>query len=201
MNILFTLLFFLCTFLLLCTSPDTFLSALLDGAGKGATVCISLVATYSVWLGLMRVWEDSGVASGVSRLLTPLAKRLFKTEDKQALSAISMNLSVNLLGISGAATPYGIRAASLLDNTENAEYSSAMLFVLNASSLQLIPTSIIAVRVALHSISPNDIVIPTFLATLLSTVVSVTLTKLFIKPTKAPLPRPVLTQAKEAGAR
>ena len=184
MNTLFTLLFLVSAFLLLCLSPETFLSALLDGAGKGATVCASLIATYSVWLGLMRVWEDSGVARGISKFLKPLAKKLFKTEDDEALQAISMNLSVNLLGISGAATPYGIKAANLLDKTENAEYSSAMLFVLNATSLQLIPTSIIAVRVAMHSATPNDIVIPTVLATLFSTVIGILLTKLFIKPKK-----------------
>ena len=182
MNILFTIVFFVCTFLLLCTSPDTFLSALLEGAGKGATVCVSLIATYCVWLGLMRVWEDSGVARGISKVLKPVAKRLFKTDDEQALQAISMNMSVNLLGISGAATPYGIQAATLLDKTENAEYSSAMLFVLNATSLQIIPTSIIAVRVALNSAAPNDIVIPTLLTTLLSTVIGVILTKIFIRP-------------------
>ena len=184
----FTLLFLVSAFLLLCLSPETFLSALLDGAGKGATVCASLIATYSVWLGLMRVWEDSGVARGISKFLKPLAKKLFKTEDDEALQAISMNLSVNLLGISGAATPYGIKGANLLDKTENAEYSSAMLFVLNATSLQLIPTSIIAVRVAMHSATPNDIVIPTVLATLFSTVIGILLTKLFIKPKKAVAP-------------
>ena len=184
MNALFGLLFTICTLLLLCISPETFLSALLDGAGKGAAVCVSLVATYSVWLGLMQVWQDSGVTRAVSKLVKPLAKRLFKTDDEEALQAISMNLSVNLLGISGAATPYGITAAKLLDKTQNAEYSSAMLFVLNATSLQLIPTSIIAVRVSLHSAAPTDIVIPTILATLLSTLLGVLLTKTFIRPEK-----------------
>lgn len=201
MNTLFTLVFLACAFLLLCTSPDTFLAALLEGAGKGATVCLSLVATYSVWLGLMRVWEDSGLARGISKLLKPLSKRLFKTEDEEALQAISMNLSVNLLGISGAATPYGIKAANLLDRTENAEYSSAMLFVLNATSIQLIPTAIIGVRVALHSANPTDVIVPTFLATLLSTVLGVCLTKAFIKPVSALAPPPLLRKAREAGTR
>ena len=201
MNTLFTLVFLACAFLLLCTSPDTFLAALLEGAGKGATVCLSLVATYSVWLGLMRVWEDSGLARGISKLLKPLSKRLFKTEDEEALQAISMNLSVNLLGISGAATPYGIQAANLLDTTENAEYSSAMLFVLNATSIQLIPTAIIGVRVALHSANPTDVIVPTFLATLLSTVLGVCLTKAFIKPVRALAPTPLLRKAREAGTR
>lgn len=184
MNILFTIVFLVCTFLLLCTSPESFHAAILDGAGKGAVMCVSLVATYAVWLGLMRVWEDSGVTRGISRLIKPIARRLFKTDNEEALQAISMNLSVNLLGISGAATPYGIKAANLLDKTENAEYSSAMLFVLNATSLQLIPTSILAVRVSLQSASPGDIVIPTLLATLLSTVLGVVLTKAFIRPKK-----------------
>lgn len=185
MNALFSLLFAICTLLLLCISPESFLPALLEGAGKGAAVCVSLVATYSVWLGLMQVWEDSGVTRAVSRLVKPLAKRLFKTDDEEALKAVSMNMSVNLLGISGAATPYGVKAANLLDKTKNAEYSSAMLFVLNATSLQLIPTSIIAVRVALKSANPTDIVIPTILATLLSTILGIILTKLFIKDEKA----------------
>ena len=201
MNTLFTLVFLACAFLLLCTSPDTFLAALLEGAGKGATVCLSLVATYSVWLGLKRVWEDSGLARGISKLLKPLSKRLFKTENEEALQAISMNLSVNLLGISGAATPYGIQAANLLDKTENAEYSSAMLFVLNATSIQLIPTAIIGVRVALHSANPTDVIVPTFLATLLSTVLGVCLTKAFIKPVRALAPTPLLRKAREAGTR
>ena len=181
MNALFSLLFAICTLLLLCISPENFLPALLDGASKGALVCVSLVATYSVWLGLMQVWQDSGITRALSKLVKPLAKRLFKTDDDEALEAVSMNMSVNLLGISGAATPYGIQSARLLDKTKNAEYSSAMLFVLNATSLQLIPTSIIAVRVSLKSANPTDIVIPTILATLLSTLLGIILTKLFIK--------------------
>ena len=179
MNILFSLIFILSTLLLLCVSPENFLSALLDGAGKSAALCASLIATYAVWLGLMRVWEDSGVTRGISRLLRPIAKKAFKTEDGAALDAICMNLSVNLLGISGAATPYGIQAANLLDKTEQAEYSSALFFVLNATSIQLLPTSLVAVRVAFHSAAPNDIILPVILTSLFSTLFGVLFTKLF----------------------
>ncbi|MBE7079661.1 MAG: hypothetical protein E7371_00310 [Clostridiales bacterium] len=182
MNILFAIVFSLCTFLLLCIAPDQFLTALLDGAGKGASVCISLVATYAVWLGLMRVWEDSGVARGVSKCVKPLARRLFQTDDEATLQAVSMNMSVNLLGISGAATPYGMQAAKLLDKADNAEYASAMLFVLNATSLQVIPTSVISLRIALNSTAPYSILFPTLFATAFSTALAVVLTRIFIQP-------------------
>ena len=185
MNILFSLVFSICTFLLLCVAPEQFLIALLDGAGKGASVCVSLLATYAVWLGLMRVWEDSGVARGASKCMKPLVRWLFQTEDEATLQAISMNMSVNVLGISGAATPYGIQAAKLLDQADNAEYASAMLFVLNATSLQLIPTSILSVRIALHSAAPYSILFPTIFATLFSTALAVALTRTFIQPKKA----------------
>ena len=186
MNIIFVLVFLICTFLLLCTSPENFLVAMLDGASKSATLCVSLLATYAVWMGLMRVWEDSGVARGVSKLLRPIAKKILKTEDSAAIESACMSFSVNMLGISGAATPYGVKTAQLLDKTPNAEYSSAMFFVLNATSLQILPSSLVAVRVAMGSASPTDIIIPTLLVSLFSTVLGVFLVKLFI-PSNSPL--------------
>lgn len=184
MNTLFAVIFIAANALLLFLSPDTFLSTLLNATSKSATLCISLIATYSVWLGLMRVWEDSGVSRGASKLLRPLAKRVFCTDDKTTLDAVCMNLSVNLLGISGAATPYGVKAAQLLDKTQNAEYASCMLFVLNATSLQLIPTSIIGIRTALGSTAPAAIILPTLLTTLFSTLLGAVMVRLFIPPNK-----------------
>ncbi len=157
---------------------------MLQGGSKAAATCVALIATYSVWLGLMKVWEHSGIARGVAKLIKPLTKRLLKTEDEQTLQAASMNFSVNLLGISGAATPYGVTTAQLLDKCEQAEYASAMFFVLNATSLQIFPASIIAVRVAMGSVAPLDILLPTLLTTLFSTLLGVALTRLFVKPKK-----------------
>lgn len=182
MNALFSLVFLLASLLLLFLAPENFLPTLLQGATKSATLCLSLLSTYAVWLGLMNVWKDSGVTGAVSRLMKPLAKKLFKTDDPETLDAVCMNMSVNLLGISGAATPYGIKAANLLDRSESAEYSSSMLFVINATSIQLIPTSIIGVRTALHSVSPADIILPTLITTLFSTLLAVVLVRLLIPP-------------------
>ena len=182
MNILFGVIFLISTGALLFLNPDSFLQTMLDGASKSATTCVALLSSYAVWLGLMRVWEDSGVANGISKFLKPITRKLLKTEDEGALNAACMNMSVNLLGISGAATPYGIQTAQLLDKTPNAEYSSAMFFVLNATSLQIFPSSMIAVRVALHSANPNDIILPTLLATAFSTILGVLLTKIAFNP-------------------
>lgn len=182
MNILFTAVFLLCTAMLLFTAPNAFLSTMLDGAGKSATLCLSLLATYAVWMGLMRVWEDSGVARGASKLLRPVAKKLFHTDDEETLGAICMNLSVNLLGISGAATPYGVKAANLLDKTPDAEYASAMFFVLNATSLQIFPASIVAMLTSLHSANPTSVILPTLLTSLFSTLLGCTLVFLCLRP-------------------
>ncbi len=185
MNILFATVFILSAAILLFISPDSFLTALLEASSKSATLCVSLLATYSVWLGLMQVWEDSGVSRAVSRLLKPAAKKLFKTDDEETLNAVAMNASVNLLGISGAATPYGIRAALLLDKSPQADHASAMLFVINATSIQLLPTSIIGIRTALKSVAPADIVLPTLITTAFSTLLGVLLVYALIPPKRA----------------
>ena len=201
MNILFSVLFILSNLLLLCLSPKDFLPALLDGTSKSATLCISLIATYSVWLGLMEVWKKSGVTRKVSRLVKPLSKRLFKTDNDEILDAVCMNLSVNMLGVSGAGTPYGITACKLLDKTENAEYSSALFFVLNATSLQIIPTSVVGIRTALGSVSPADIILPTFLSSVLSTLLGFLLVKAFIsQKNKRQIRDFTLKKAKTKGA-
>ena len=182
MNILFCILFFSSAIYLFLFSPETFLASMLDSASKSATLAFSLIATYAVWLGLMQVWKDSGITAQISKRLKPFTSWLFKTRDTETLDALSMNLSVNLLGIGGAGTPYGIRSAQLLDKSENAEYASSMLFVLNATSIQIIPTSIIGIRVALHSASPMDIFLPTLFTSLFSTLFAVLLCRILIPP-------------------
>ena len=180
MNLLFVVICILSACILMIQDPQIFLSALLDGASKSAVLCFSLVSTYAVWLGLMRVWQDSGLTDAISKRIRPLTRRLLQTDDLQTLDCISMNLTVNMLGISGAGTPYGVQGAKLLDKTQNAERSSALFFVLNATSIQLIPTSVIGLRTALHSAAPADIVLPTILTSGFSTTLAVVLILLLI---------------------
>jgi spore maturation protein A len=180
MNAVFALIFIFSAIALLVQNPAAFLPALLEGGSKSASLCISLLASYAVWLGLMQVWEDSGVTRGISRAIKPLCRKLFKTDNEEALAAIGMNLSANLLGIGGAATPYGIKAANLLAAEKESRYASSMLFVVNATSLQLIPTSVVAFRVSLGSANPADIILPTMISTVFSTLLGVALVRIFI---------------------
>lgn len=205
MNAVFAAIFILSAAVLLVVDPSGFLPALLDGATRSATLSLSLLATYAAWLGLMKLWEESGVARGISKLLKPLCRKLFKTEERRGAFRDRNEPLGQPSGIGGAATPYGIRAATLLDKSKNARYSSSMLFVINATSLQLIPTSVVAFRIAAGSASAADIILPTMLATAFSSVLGVLLVKLFIpagkrKEKKKSLAATRLKKAKTQGA-
>ncbi len=167
MNAIFAVIFLLAAAAFLVADPEGFLAAMLSGGERAATLCLSLLAAYCVWLGFFKVLERSGLAEKFARRTMPLTKKLFRTEDGEALKLASGNLTANLLGLPGAPTPLGVKATERFLKTENG-FAADMLFVLNATSLQLLPTTAIALRLAAGSSSPADIFLPTLLATLLS---------------------------------
>lgn len=184
MNAIFLGLFCASAITLLCTNAELFLPTVLDAASDSAALCVALLASYAVWMGLMQIWESCGLSAKLSKLLRPICKRLFKTEDDATLQAVSANLACNALGIGGAATPYGVQAARLLHQSPYPEYSSCMFFALNATSIQLLPTSVVGLRASLGSASAADIILPTLLCTALSTLTACLLTWLFLRPKK-----------------
>ena len=182
MNAIFTLFFLLSTLSLLFINPELFLPTVLDATSDAAALCVALLASYAVWMGLMQVWEECGIIQKISRVLRPICRRMFKTDNEQTLQAISANISCNLLGLGSAATPYGIKAARLLNESSQSEYSSCMLFVLNATSLQILPTSVVGLRAALGSGAPADIIVPTILCSAASTIIACLLVRAFLYP-------------------
>lgn len=174
MNAIFAAVFLLSAAAFLLFSPDGFLPALLSGAEKAALLSLSLLAAYCVWLGFFKVLERSGLGDKLARLFTPVAKKLFRTDDSEAVFLASGNLSANLLGLPGAPTPLGIRATEQFLRKGN-RFGADMLFVLNATSLQLLPTTVLALRSAAGSLSPADILLPTLLCTLFTTLLGGTL--------------------------
>ena len=176
MNGIFAAVFLLSAVLFLIFDPNGFLPALLAGGEKAATLSLALLSVYCVWLGFFKVLEKCGLADKLSGRIYPLARRLFRSDDKEAVYLAGCNLTANFLGLPGAPTPLGIRATEKFCATGN-DYAADMLFVLNATSLQLLPTTVIALRIAAGSSSAADIFLPTLLATLLSTLLGAALVR------------------------
>jgi len=137
--------------------------ATLSGGEEAVQLMLRLAGTLCLWNGLMEVMTRSGLASRIARLLSPLIRRLFGSygEDEEARAAIAQNLSANLLGLGSAATPSGLRAAKRLkelsDRRGAPPHGAFLLIVLNTASLQLLPTTVAAVRAGLGSAAPYDI--------------------------------------------
>ena len=174
MNVIFAAVFLGAALIFLFTDAEGFLPALLAGAERAAGVCLALLASYCVWLGFFKVLERCALADKLTRALLPAAGRLFRSRDARALSLACQNIAANMLGLPGAPTPLGVAATQKFLAARNG-YAAEMLLVLNATSLQLLPTTVIALRAAAGSASPADILLPTLLASLLSTLLGAAL--------------------------
>lgn len=170
MNAIFTVIFILSAVILCLTAPAEFLPALLGGGQRALTTAVTLFCVYAVWMGLSAVAEDCRLTQKCAGLLSPLCGKLFKVKDKSTVKDISMNLSCNLLGIGGAATPYGVKAVEGLEREKN-YYAQNLLFIINATSIQLIPATVIALRASAGSVNASDIALPSLIATAVSTAV------------------------------
>jgi spore maturation protein SpmA len=143
---------------------------------RGFEFALGLTATLTLWLGLMKVGEKSGIIDKVAHLIKPFFKRIFPSiPSEHAVNGhIFMNFSANLLGLDNAATPIGLKAMQgmqeLNPDKERASDAQIMFLTLNASGLTLIPVSIMAARAAAHAPDPSDVFIPILIATFFSTI-------------------------------
>lgn len=144
--------------------------AALNAAGDAVVLIIEMCGLLCLWLGVLRIAEASGLVNKVGRALSPLVGLLFPEVPRAhpAFAAIVMNFSANLLGLGNAATPFGLKAMSHLQelNREKDTASPAMitLLALNTSGVTLIPTLVISLRMAAGSRDPACIIAPTALA-------------------------------------
>lgn len=159
--------------------------ASLSGAGEAVQLMLHIGGTLCLWNGLMEVMRRSGLAQKTARLLSPLIGLLFGdyAKDPQARSAIAQNMSANLLGLGSAATPSGLRAArrlkELSDRQGKPPHGTFLLMVINTASLQLLPTTVAAVRAGLGSARPFDILPAVWLSSAVSVTVAVVAARLF----------------------
>ena len=162
--------------LLAFTSPQDMLTAMTGSMETSLTLCLSLMGIYCLWLGLINVLKDCGLIDSLSKKAKPLIKKLFDTSDDEICNNISLNISANLLGVGNAATPPALKAIrKMTDNSGKPSKGMAMLFVINACGLQLIPTTVIGLRASLSSANPSDILLPNLISTVITSIVGVAL--------------------------
>lgn len=149
------------------------LPALLAGADRAIALSMELAAGYLFFCGMMNIVNKLRIYAWLEKHLRPLfALLLGPIGDEEASKAVTMNIAANLLGLGNAATPYGIEAACRLHRGGHL-HALYMLLILNATGLQLLPTTVIALRIAAGSQAPNAILLPTLAATAASTAVGV----------------------------
>ncbi|ATL48431.1 hypothetical protein COR50_15375 [Chitinophaga caeni] len=149
-------------------------NGMFESAKAGAEISIGLVGIMTFWLGIMKVGEKAGAISLFSRLVNPFFSKLFPGVPKNhpALGSVFMNFSANALGLDNAATPLGLKAMKELQDlnpsSDTASNAQIMFLVLNTAGLSIIPTSVIALRLASGSSQPAEIFVPTLLGTFIS---------------------------------
>ena len=148
---------------------------------------INLLGTMCLWSGIMKIAENSSVIEKLTKILKPIINFLFPEmkKNKKVQKEISMNMIANIMGLGNAATPLGLKAMKTMQE-ENAKKdtltnSMAMFIVLNTASIQIIPTTVIAIRNSLGSTNPTSIVFPVWIATICAAIAGITATKIFIK--------------------
>lgn len=158
--------------------------ASVDSAKTAVEISLGLIGIMTLWLGIMRVAEQAGLITMLSRALRPISRLLFPEipPDHPAIGAMIMNVAANMLGLSNAATPLGIKAMEELQtlNPEKDTASNAMVtfMALNTAGIQFIPATIIGVLATAGSKAPTAIIPTTLVATLCGAIAAVTTAKI-----------------------
>lgn len=171
---------------------DAVTQAAFDGAKSGVTVSFGLISIMVFWLGMMKIAEEAGLLHKLSRLLYPIVRWLFPDIPKghPALGYIMSNLSANMFGLGNAATPMGIKAMQELQtlNPDKHTATPAMctLLALNTSSITLVPTTLIAIRMNYNSANPAEIIGTTLAATFVATLTAILVDRWYRSRDKGP---------------
>jgi spore maturation protein A len=158
--------------------------AAIDSAKTAVEIAIGLVGVMTLWLGIMRVAEAGGLVTILGRLLRPVLRRLFPEvpSDHPANGSIVLSIAANMLGLSNAATPFGIKAMEELQTLnpepDTATNAQVTFMALNTAGVQLVPATMIGVLAAAGSKSPTAIISTSLVATFIGTIAALVAAKL-----------------------
>lgn len=175
------------SFAILSGNFENLNSSIFEGANDAVTLSINLLGSLCLWSGIMQIASDSSLVKKLSKLLSPILNFLFPSliTNNKIKKEISMNIIANILGLGNAATPLGLKAMESMqkENPKKDTLSNPMMMfiVINTASIQLIPTTVIAIRNSLNSQNPTSIIFPTWITTILAAISGIFVTKLLIK--------------------
>lgn len=164
-------------------------AAAVEGAETAVSFCISVGGMICLWCAVMELMRQCGIADALAKALSPVLRRLFpdSANDSSVMEPLSANVSANLLGLGNAATPMGIQAArAMARRAHSAEASDELcrLVVLNTASIQLLPTTVAAIRASYGAAVPFDILPAVWISSAFSVAAGLTAAKLFEKLAK-----------------
>ena len=166
---------------------DSINNSIFEVGENTINLILTLLGTVCLWNGLMKIVENTSLIKKIAKLISPFMKILFPEIKKgtEAYEEISMNIVSNILGLGNAATPLGLRAMQSMQkgNKDKSKLSNsmAMFIILNTASIQLIPTTVIAVRTALGSAEPTKMLIPIWGATIGAAMAGIISAKILMK--------------------
>ncbi|MBQ2938048.1 MAG: hypothetical protein IJE05_04130 [Clostridia bacterium] len=162
-------------------------NSIFESTSTAVNLSITLLGTMCLWSGIMKIASRTSAMQKITNILAPIMKLLFPKlkKDSEIYQEISMNMVANILGLGNAATPLGIKAMKSMqeNNSDKKVLTNEMvtLIVLNTASIQIIPTTVIAIRNSLGSENPTAIIVPVWIATICAAVAGIVATKIFIK--------------------
>ena len=160
--------------------------SIFTSAAGAVELSITFFSTICLWTGIMKIAQQTNFVTKLTKLLRPIINFLFPDckNNEKAKEEISMNMIANILGLGNAATPLGLKAMKTLqkDNPkkDTVSHSMAMFIVINTASMQLIPTTVIAIRTSFNSSNPTQIIFPVWGVTIAAFLAAVIATKIFI---------------------
>ncbi len=162
-------------------------SGIFESTKSAVELSLTFLGTMCLWNGIMQIAYKSKLINRIVKILNPIIKMLFPEikKDEKIKKEVSMNIIANIFGLGNAATPLGIKAMTSMQevNTKKDTLSDSMMMfiVINTASLQIIPTTVIAIRTSLNSSNPTSIVVPVWVATIFSIIAGICITKILIK--------------------
>ena len=155
---------------------DIINDSILTNGTKALDLMLSILPVIVLWTGIMKIAEVSGLLNKFAKLMEPILSRLFPSvpKDNPALGFIASNIAANMMGLGSAATPFGLKAMSELqkinDKKDTASVAMITFLVLNTAGVTIVPTTVLALRIATGSNNPSEIILPGVIATFCSSI-------------------------------